>query len=79
MQRILLALVATLALGVTACAAWVDADGFQVRYVDPVVTTGHRHYVHRGVDVWEVNGHYYRQHAGRWAEYRTRPGDLVER
>jgi hypothetical protein len=79
MHRILLALSVTLALGAAACAAWVDADGVQVRYVGPVVTTGHRHYVSRGVDVWEVDGHYYRQHNGRWAEYRERPVELVER
>ncbi len=78
MHRTLLAL-ATLAFGAAACAAWIDADGVQVRYVDPIVTTGHKHYMYRNVEVWEVNGRYYRQHDGHWAEFRERPRDLVER
>ena len=79
MNRIFLAIVPALMLALSACAAWFNVDGFDLRYVDnaPVIE-GHRRFMHRGVAVYEIDGHYFRQHGNRWAEYRERPADLVE-
>ena len=79
LNRVLFAIVPALMLGLVACAGWFTVDGFECRYYDGNITVaGHRHFMHRGVDVYEVDGRYYRQHQGRWAEYRERPSDLQE-
>lgn len=78
LNRLLFAVVPALALGLSACAGWFTLDGYDYRYVDTVSIEGRPHYVHNGVTVYEVNGRYYRQHNGRWMEYRERPRDLQE-
>ena len=81
MKRNLLALtlVAPLMLGTVACGAWFTVDGYDAQYVErPAGWEGGRRWRHHGVDVYEVNGRYYRQHEGRWVVYRERPRELVE-
>jgi len=80
MHRTLLALtlVAPLAFGAVACAASLTVDGYGANYVDRPHWEGHRRYNINGVAVYEVDGHYYREHQGRWIVYRERPRELVE-
>jgi hypothetical protein len=78
MNRILLALALAFTLGASACAAWFTVDGYEVAYADVRPTEAHRRWVHRGVAVYELDGHYYRQHEGRWVVYRERPRELEE-
>jgi hypothetical protein len=78
MNRLLLAIVSALALGLSACAGWFTVDGFELRYVDRPTIEGHHRWVHRGLVVYEVDGRYYREQEHRWVEYRERPRDLQE-
>jgi hypothetical protein len=79
MNRIVLAMIASISLSTAACAGWITVDGVQVAYVDtrPLIE-GRPHYLHRGRVVYEIDGRYYREHEGRWVVYRERPIDLQE-
>ena len=70
------ALPACFALG---CAGYATVDGYDAEYVDPpppavVETPTYR--VNDGY-IYEANGRYYHQHAGRWVTYRTLPRAAV--
>ncbi|HTB75898.1 MAG TPA: hypothetical protein VK762_21765 [Polyangiaceae bacterium] len=71
-----LVLPASFALG---CAGYATVDGYDAEYVDPpppavVETPSYR--VSDGY-IYEANGHYYHQHAGRWVTYRRLPHEAV--
>ncbi len=67
------------AADLAGCAATVTIDGHEAVYADaPANYERGRHWEHRGVVVYEVEGRYYRQYNGRWVYYRDRPSDLRE-
>jgi hypothetical protein len=73
-----LALVAPLLFGVVACGGWFVVDGgYHARWVARPVIEGRPRWRYNTYTVYEVNGAYYREHEGRWIEYRERPRELV--
>jgi hypothetical protein len=72
------ALVAPLLFGAVACSGWFAVDGsYHARYVGRPAYEGHARYRYGNYSVYEVNGEYYREHEGRWIQYRERPRELV--
>lgn len=61
------------------CAGYATVDGYDATYVDPpppVVVESPTYRVNDGF-VYESNGRYYHQHAGRWVTYRSLPHEAV--
>ena len=61
-----------------ACSGYTEIDGYQARYVQqppPGVEYFPRYPFHDGY-VYDVQGRYYHDHNGRWAVYRTAPGEI---
>jgi hypothetical protein len=61
------------------CAGYATVDGYDAAYVDPpppaVVMSPS--YQFRDGYIYEANGRYYHQHAGRWVAYRSLPREAV--
>ncbi len=79
MKKIVVGVMGFLMLAASACGAWFALDGYEARWAERPRVEGARRWTHNGADVYEVDGHFYREHQGRWAEYRERPRELQER
>jgi hypothetical protein len=67
----------TLALALVGCGGYVDVDGYDAAYASaPVGIESYPHYSYNGADVYDVDGHYYRQHEGRWVTYHRVPAEV---
>ena len=61
------------------CAGYATVDGYDAQYVDPpppAVVEAPAYRVNDGY-IYESNGRYYHQHAGRWVTYRRLPREAV--
>jgi hypothetical protein len=67
---------ASVAMG---CAGYATVDGYDATYVDapPAAVVAEPTYRVNDGYVYEANGHYYHQHAGRWVAYRSLPHEAV--
>lgn len=79
--RVLLALGGSvLALALIGCAGgYVDmGGGYDAEYaVAPVGVEAYPAYVYNGETVYDVDGHYYARHSGRWVRYRHAPPEVA--
>jgi hypothetical protein len=67
-------IVASVALS-AACVGYATVDGWDAAYVSapPPGIYGYPRYPFHDGYVYDVGGHYYHQHNGRWVAYRSRP------
>jgi hypothetical protein len=66
--------------GAACGGGYADVDGYDAVYVDgpPAVNIDtYPRYRFRDGYVYDVNGHYYHQHGGRWVSYRALPREAV--
>jgi hypothetical protein len=78
MHRLLAVIATAFVLGISACAAELTVDGYPATYVERPRIERARRWRHGAVEVYEVDGRYYREHGGRWVVYRERPRELIE-
>ena len=67
------------AVALAGCGGFITVDGYEAAYVDapPPGIEAYPRYEFRDGYLYDVNGRYYHQHGGRWANYRSAPPEVA--
>jgi hypothetical protein len=73
-------IVSSVAVALAAgCAGYASVDGYDAAYIDnpPAGIEYYPRYAFHDGYVYDVRGHYYHQHDGRWVVYRNAPVEIA--